>query len=76
MKRCFTDVVYNYTQQSKSAEITVAEKRFFKRLSSAVSCEDYLKLEEELNTIYSELEKELFCCGFIKGIRFIVGCMN
>ena len=33
-------------------------------------------IEEELNRIYSETEKELFYCGFIEGIRFLIGCMN
>lgn len=76
MKRCFTDAVYNNTQQRKSVELMLVENRFYTRLSSVVSSSDYLKLEEELNKTYSEIEKEMFSCGFIDGIRFLIGCME
>ena len=76
MKRCFTDAVYDNVQQRKSADVTVEEERFFLRLSSAVESTEYMRLEEDLNRIYSELERELFSCGFIEGIRFLIGCME
>lgn len=54
----------------------LAQKRLYTKLSSVISGNEYLPIEEELNRIYSEVEKELFYCGFVEGIRFLIGCMK
>lgn len=75
IERYITDIIYTQTVQEKSAEIELAEKRLYTRLSSLLSEKEYLRIEEELNTIYSILEKELFCKGFTEGIRFLMKCV-
>lgn len=56
--------------------LELEQQRFYSKLSVLISGEEYLMIEEELNRIYSETERELFYRGFIEGIRFLVGCMN
>lgn len=76
MERYITDAIYNNIQQRKSVEVELAQKRLYTKLSSVISGNEYLTIEEELNRIYSEVEKELFYCGFVEGIRFLISCMK
>lgn len=76
MERYITDAIYNNIPQRKSVEMELAQKRLYTKLSSVISGSEYLPIEEELNRIYSEVEKELFCCGFVEGIRFLISCMK
>lgn len=76
MERFITDIIYTNRRISKSPTLELEQQRFYSKLSALISGEEYLMIEEELNRIYSETERELFYCGFIEGIRFLVGCMN
>ena len=75
MERYITDTIYAHTVTEKTAEIELREKQLYTRLSTLISGEEYLQIEEELNLCYSELEKELFCKGFSEGIRFMLKCL-
>lgn len=74
MERYLTDVIYAHTVTDKSPELELREKHIYTKLSSYLSGEDYLRIEEELNHFYDELGKELFCKGFLEGIRFLLKC--
>ena len=76
MERFITDMIYTNRHTSKSPTLELEQQRLYTKLSSLISGEEYLMIEEELNRIYSETEKELFYCGFMEGIRFLIGCMN
>ena len=76
MERYITDAVYYKIQPEKSLEEKLLEKKVFGKLSTLIPSEEYLKMEEELNALLSILEKDLFCCGFIEGIRFLLGCIK
>lgn len=76
MERFITDIIYTNRHTSKSPMLELEQQRLYTKLSSLISMEEYLMVEEELNRIYSEIEKELFYCGFIEGIRFLIDCMN
>lgn len=76
MERFITDKIYDNRKFSKSSTLELEQKRLYKKLAILISEEEYLMIEEELNRIYSETEKELFYCGFIEGIRFLIGCIN
>lgn len=76
MERFITDMIYANRHTLKSPTLELEQQRLYTKLSSLISEEEYLLIEEELNRIYSETEKELFYCGFIEGIRFLVGCMK
>lgn len=76
MERFITDMIYTNRHTSKSPTLELEHQRLYTKLSPLISGEEYLMIEEELNRIYSETEKELFYCGFIEGIRFLIGCMN
>ena len=76
MERFITDIIYTNKHVSKSPMLELDQQRFYSKLSVLISGEEYLMIEEELNRIYSETERELFYRGFIEGIRFLVGCMN
>lgn len=76
MERFITDIIYSNKHTSKSPTLELEQQRLYSKLSSFISGEEYLMIEEELNRIYSETERELFYHGFIEGIRFLVGCMN
>lgn len=69
-------MIYANRHTLKSPTLELEQQRLYTKLSSLISEEEYLLIEEELNRIYSETEKELFYCGFIEGIRFLVGCMK
>ena len=75
MERYITDTIYAHTVTEKTAEVELREKQLYTRLFTLISGEEYLQIEEELNLCYSELEKELFCKGFSKGIRFMLKCL-
>ena len=76
MELFITDINYTNKHVSKSPMLELEQQRFYSKLSVLISGEEYLMIEEELNRIYSETERELFYRGFIEGIRFLVGCMN
>lgn len=76
MERFITDKIYDNRKFSKSSTLELEQKRLYKKLATLISEEEYLMIEEKLNRVYSETEKELFYCGFIEGIRFLIGCMN
>lgn len=76
MERFITDKIYDNRKFFKSSTLELEQKRLYKKLAILISEEEYLMIEEELNRIYSETEKELFYCGFIEGIRFLIGCIN
>lgn len=75
MERYVTDTIYTHTVTEKAAEIELREKRIYAKLSALISDEEYLPIEEELNLLYNELEKELFCKGFAEGMRFVLKCL-
>ena len=75
MERYITNMIYAHTVTEKTAEVELREKQLYTRLSTLISGEEYLQIEEELNLCYSELEKELFCKGFSEGIRFMLKCL-
>ena len=75
MERYITDTIYAHTVTEKTAEVELREKQLYTRLSTLISGEEYLQIEEELNLCYSELEKESFCKGFSEGIRFMLKCL-
>ena len=72
MERYITDSIYEKTLLERSAEVELEQERFYKKLLSIIGKEAYIGLEEELNGIYSKLEKEVFYRGFIEGIRFLI----
>lgn len=72
MDREITDLIYYRTVKEKSAEVELAVNRMYRAVSACTSETDFVKLEEELNTVYSVVEKELFYRGFTEGIRFLL----
>ena len=76
MKRYITDAIYYKIQPEKSAEEALLEKKVFDKLSTFIPRKEYLKMEEDLSALLSTLEKDIFYCGFIEGIRFLFGCIK
>lgn len=76
MERFITDTIYNNRKKEDTPTLETKQKRLYSELSTLLTGEDYIRIEEELNGIYSELEKKAFYLGFIEGIRFLIGCMN
>ena len=70
MERYITDVIYNNLGEERRKVVDFIESSLYKELSVLVSEEKYMEFEVELNRIFSEIEKELFCYGFSEGIRF------
>lgn len=75
MDREITDLIYYRTVKEKSAEVELAVNRMYRAVSACTPETDFVKLEEELNTVYSMVEKELFYRGFTEGIRFLLELM-
>lgn len=75
MEKAITDLIYCQTVKDKSAEAELAVYKMYRSISACTSETDYVKLEEELNTVYSVVEKELFYRGFTAGIRFLLDLM-
>lgn len=75
MDREITDLIYYRTVKEKSAEVELAVNRMYRTISACTSEADFVKLEEELNTVYSVMEKEMFYRGFTEGIRFLLDLM-
>ena len=75
MERYITDELYHNAQRQRSLEIELAERRLYKMLSSLITEEDYIKVEEELGRICANVEKEVFYFGFKEGVRFIMKCL-
>ena len=76
MERYLTDVIYSHRVTDKSPELELKEKHLYTKLSANISCEEYLRIEEELNHFYDELGKELFYKGFMEGMRFLLKCLS
>lgn len=72
MDRAITDLIYCRTVKEKSAEVELAVYKMYRTISACTTDTDFVKLEEELNTVYSVVEKELFYRGFTEGIRFLL----
>lgn len=72
MDRAITDLIYCRTVKEKSAEVELAVYKMYRTISACTNETDFVKLEEELNTVYSVVEKELFYRGFTEGIRFLL----
>ena len=49
--------------------------KMYHAISACTTDTDFVRLEEELNTVYSMVEKELFYRGFTEGIRFLMDLM-
>lgn len=75
MEKDITDLIYCRVVKNKSAEVELAVYKMYRSISACTSDTDFVKLEEELNTVYSMVEKELFYRGFIEGIRFLLDLM-
>lgn len=75
MDRAITDLIYCRTVKEKSAEVELAVYKMYRAISACTNETDFVKLEEELNTVYSVVEKELFYRGFTEGIRFLLELM-
>jgi hypothetical protein len=75
MERYITDVIYTHTTTQKSNELEIRERKLYAKLSSHISEEEYLQIEEELNSFFDELGKELFCRGFTEGVHFLLECL-
>lgn len=75
MEKDITDLIYYRTVKEKSAEVELAVNKMYRSISACTSETDFVKLEEELNMVYSMLEKEMFYRGFTEGIRFLLGLM-
>lgn len=75
MDRAITDLIYCRTVKEKSAEVELAVYKMYHAISACTTDTDFVKLEEELNTVYSVVEKELFYRGFTEGIRFLLDLM-
>jgi len=76
MERYIVDAIYYKIQHEKSVEEELLEKKVFETLSTLIPRKEYLKMEEELTALLSILEKDLFYCGFIEGIRFLLSCIK
>lgn len=76
MERYITDTIYNNIQLESSLELELLQSGFYAKLSTILTQEEYIPIEETLNSIYSEVEKEYFCNGFKEGIRFLMNCMK
>ncbi len=75
MEKDITDLIYYRTVKEKSVEVELAVNRMYRAISVCTSKKDFVKLEEELNKVYSVVEKELFYRGFTEGIRFLLDLM-
>ncbi len=75
MDRAITDLIYCRTVKEKSAEVELAVYKMYRAISACATDTDFVKLEEELNTVYSMVEKELFYRGFTEGMRFLLDLM-
>lgn len=76
MERYLTDLIYAHRVTDKSPELELREKHLYTKLSSCISGEEYLRIEEELNHFYDELGKERFSKGFMEGMRFLLKCLS
>ena len=72
MEKAITDLIYSRVVKDRSAEVELAMYKMYRLISSCTSETDYVRLEEELNRVYSMVEKELFYRGFTEGIRFLM----
>ncbi|HBA46622.1 MAG TPA: hypothetical protein DCZ91_02235 [Lachnospiraceae bacterium] len=75
MERYFTDAVYARRVRVRPPELERKEKQLYAELSAHISGEEYLRLEENLNSFHEELGKELFGRGFMEGMRFFLECL-
>lgn len=75
MERYFTDAVYARRVGGRPPELERKEKQLYAELSAHISGEEYLRLEENLNSFHEELGKELFGRGFMEGMRFFLECL-
>lgn len=75
MDKNITDMIYCQIINNKSAEVELAVYKMYRAISACTSEKDFVGLEEELNRVYSVVEKELFYRGFTEGIRFLLDLM-
>ena len=75
MERYFTDAVYARKVRGRPPELERKEKQLYAELSAHISGEEYLRMEENLNSFHEELGKELFGRGFMEGMRFFLECL-
>lgn len=74
MNHFITDMLYDSMELPKTTELAFTEKRLLCALSTTLSQAEYVRIEDELSQFLSMLEREVFCCGFLEGIRFLLRC--